>query len=160
MQWEPKEYMSMEDQARKYKYVVYIEGNCGWADRLKTQLALGMTILLQENFCHEFFLPLLRPWVHYIPVQNDLSDLVDKLRWAHSHPTEAREIGLNAAEFAHRHLSRKSWRLYFELTLDKYAGLMRYEPVKRQNAVRFKKGKICRKTKDNLCFVDRAFENL
>jgi hypothetical protein len=40
--------MSMEQQER-YKYVVYVEGNYGWANRLKTLLAMGNALIMQQN---------------------------------------------------------------------------------------------------------------
>lgn len=39
--------LSMKDQARWFKYGVYAEGACGWADRLKWMLALGLVPLMQ-----------------------------------------------------------------------------------------------------------------
>lgn len=39
--------LSMRDQAKNFKYGVYAEGSCGWADRLKWMLALGIVPLFQ-----------------------------------------------------------------------------------------------------------------
>lgn len=43
---EPQQ-LSMFEQARLFKYTVYAEGNCGWADRLKWYLSLGLVPILQ-----------------------------------------------------------------------------------------------------------------
>jgi hypothetical protein len=29
------------------------------------------------------------PWVHYVPVKNDMSDLLDKINWLIDHDEEA-----------------------------------------------------------------------
>lgn len=158
MDWKEKPFMSMQEQARKYKYAVYIEGNCGWADRLKNLLALGMTVFLQDNVCHEFFLPLLKPWMHYIPVRNDLEDLVERLQWAHAHEEAAREIAMNGAELVHSLLNKSGWRRYFETVIEGYARTWQYEPIPRSNAMIFRKARICPLKADHSCNVDRAYE--
>ncbi len=40
------------------------------------------------------------PWVHYVPIKADLSDLREKYEWAESHPNEAKQIAEKATEFA------------------------------------------------------------
>jgi hypothetical protein len=157
MGWQQKPYMTMEEQAKRYKYVVYLEGTCGWADRLKNLLAFGMVIFMQQTPCHEFFVPLLEPWVHYIPFKNDLSDLIDKIKWARDHGEAVREIALNAADFAHRHLSMVSWQQYLGSVLMTYAERMAYEPVKRPLAKRYMKSAPCPYSKDSKCSIDGSF---
>ena len=44
----------------------------------------------------------LEPWVHYIPVAVDLSDLKAKYDWAESHPQETQRIAEAGTEFARR----------------------------------------------------------
>jgi len=48
-----------------------------------------------KDYIHDHLLP----WMHYVPVQSDLSDLMDKLDWAETHPAEARKIAETATEF-------------------------------------------------------------
>jgi hypothetical protein len=33
----------------------------------------------------------IQPWVHYVPVREDLEDLMEKLEWAETHQDEASE---------------------------------------------------------------------
>jgi hypothetical protein len=40
-------HLDLREQARRFKYAVVIEGSCGWADRLKWVLALGLVPILQ-----------------------------------------------------------------------------------------------------------------
>jgi hypothetical protein len=157
MAWEKKPYMTMEAQAKQFKYAVYLEGNCGWADRLKNQLALGMVLFVQETPCQEFFAPLLVPWVHYIPIKNDLSDLLDLIRWAQANDDSVREISANAAEFAKEYLSTDSWRIYLRTVFDIYAGLMRYQPSRRPNTKRFRGSFVCPNQGNSKCNVDWSF---
>lgn len=50
----------------------------------------------------------LKPFVHYIPVKADLSDLQEKYDWAEANPEKAKEIAANALEYAKTHLTREA----------------------------------------------------
>ena len=43
---------------------------------------------------------LVAPWVHYVPVALDLSDLRQKYDWAESHPQQAQAIAEEGTKFA------------------------------------------------------------
>ena len=51
---------------------------------------------------------------HYIPIKKDLSDLIDKIKWANDHPEEVKNITENAFNFSMQNLSINSvnekWR--------------------------------------------------
>ena len=46
----------------------------------------------QDSKWYEHFYHLLQPWEHFVPVKEDLSDALDRLRWAKANDTRAREI--------------------------------------------------------------------
>ena len=52
------------------------------AYRLPYLLAGGSLVLKQDSEYYEHFYHLLEPWVHYVPVKSDISDLDEKLQWA------------------------------------------------------------------------------
>eukprot|EP00966_Prymnesium_polylepis_P027666 639564-Prymnesium_polylepis.1 len=59
----------------------------------------------------ELYWPLLRPWVHIVPVRSDGSDLRERLDWALAHPAEAEKMAKNTQSLARqlfscRHLER------------------------------------------------------
>lgn len=114
-------FMTMAEQARRYRYAVYLEGSCGWADRLKYLLAHGFVIFIQSTSCHEWFFPLLRPWIHYIPIKNDLLDLVEMINWAKNNDIRSRIISDNARTFALEYLAKDAWRRYFREVIKLYA---------------------------------------
>ncbi len=99
-------YASLEDQA-KYAYHLCLDG---WAEswELGGRLTEGM---LLGNLCFNaseyemYFECALEPFVHYIPVKCDLSDLIEKVEWARSHPTEAEQIADNGQKFAEEYLN-------------------------------------------------------
>jgi hypothetical protein len=155
--WRPSPRISMTDQSKRFKYVVYMEGACGWADRLKLLLAAGFVVFLQETPCTEFFTPLLQPMVHYVPVRNDLGDLVERIRWARENDEEAREIAENAAEFAASLLSQRAIDRYIYHLFRRYGEHWGYAVERRKGTVGFVKPVNCHVTKDMSCDVSRAF---
>lgn len=76
-------------------------------------LAGGSLVLKQDSEFYEHFYHELKPMVHYVPVQRNLSDLVDKLQWSLSHDEEAKEIAENAREFSLSHLMPKDILCYY-----------------------------------------------
>ena len=62
-------------------------------------------VLYAERKHHAFYYSSLQPFVHYVPVASNLSDLVDKAKWVRDNPIEASQIGARAQAFAQRHLT-------------------------------------------------------
>jgi|TARA_Y100000992_G_scaffold229555_1_gene160886 hypothetical protein len=91
--------------AQKYTILLDIEGG-GYSGRLKYLLHTGRPVIVVDRVPKEFFYPFMKPWEHYIPVENDLSDLIEKTKWIIDNYQEAAEIGLNGKEFANIYLTR------------------------------------------------------
>ena len=82
----------------QYKYQINIDGTVA-AYRLPYLLAGGSLILKQDSSYYEHFYHKLEPWVHYVPIKQDISDLLEKVEWAKENDREAEEIAKNAAQF-------------------------------------------------------------
>ena len=54
----------------------------------------------QESKYYEHFYRDLLPGTHYVPIKSDLSDLVDKIRWAKDNDESVRKIGSNGRQYA------------------------------------------------------------
>ena len=72
----------------------------------------------------EYFRDWLKPYVHYIPVEMDLSDLESKVQWALEHDAEAKQIAMNGQKFAEAHLQESQMHCYTYLLLLEMARLM------------------------------------
>lgn len=95
--------MSFEEQSQ-YKYILHLDGNVG-AYRLAQWMLLGSTILLQESGSSLWFQYRLEPWVHYIPVKDGLSDLIEKIQWCKEHEEECERVARAARTLALRILT-------------------------------------------------------
>ena len=69
----------MEEQS-KVKLIVDIDGNT-YSQRFPLLLTTGSVVLKIAAFLDTGFVPA-KPWVHYIPVKMDLTDLQEKIKWA------------------------------------------------------------------------------
>ena len=72
----------------KYKYQINIDGTVA-AYRFPYLLAGDSAVFKQNSNYYEHFYIDLKPYVHYIPFKQDLSDLLDRLEWASQHDDEA-----------------------------------------------------------------------
>lgn len=45
-------------------------------------------VFKHDSIYYEHFYKQLQPWVHYIPFEADLSDLLEKIQWARDHDEE------------------------------------------------------------------------
>lgn len=99
-----QDYLTLEEQISRYKYLIDIGGN-GYSGRLKMILWSGRPVLLVQRRYIEYFYKDLIPYEHYIPVKEDLSDLLQQIEWCRSHPQKASTIGKNALTFARHHFA-------------------------------------------------------
>lgn len=70
----------LEQQA--WRALLVVGSNQDWAERVRPLLFLGSVLLLHGAETVEWFTPLLRPWVHYVPVGLHFGDLAAAARWA------------------------------------------------------------------------------
>ena len=63
-----------------YKAILDMDGN-SWSSRFGTLLCYNSLVVKIEPKYFEYFYPELKPWKHFVPVANDLSDLDTNVRW-------------------------------------------------------------------------------
>lgn len=119
-------FMTPQDQ-ESYKYVLYAEGNYGWANRLKTLLAMGNAVLMQQNSgAKEWYSLDLKPWVHYIPVDHLFNAVPEVVAWAATHDDMVKQITANADAYARHILEPSSFRLHLDTLLLEYSKLVKF----------------------------------
>lgn len=107
----------------RYKYQICIDGySASWA-RLYWQLACNCVTLKQDSQWITWFHNALVPYKHYIPVKNDMGDLIDKIKWAKENDGKVAAIANNANKFFNENLRYEHILLYLFLVLNEYAKL-------------------------------------
>lgn len=100
-----KNFMSPSEQTN-YKYILCIDGFVApW--RMIFLLHTKSVILKVESKWREYYYDELVPWVHYIPVKKDLSDLIDIVEWCRNNDSVCKKIAENAYDFALNMLNEK-----------------------------------------------------
>ncbi|KAI8616441.1 lipopolysaccharide-modifying protein, partial [Chytriomyces sp. MP71] len=105
------------DKTLNFKFLLVLDGN-GWPARLQSYLHTNSVVVYNGIF-RDFFNWQLEPFVHYVPVRLDLSDLEERVQWLMDHDEEARKISENA-RFVMAQVNRIE-------TLQCYAGLFLLE---------------------------------
>lgn len=88
--------------SNQYKYQIDIDGNTNAWPALFQKLLSGSAVLKiasPHNF-RQWYYDELVPWVNYVPVKSDMSDLVEKIHWLIDHDDEAMQIGINGRKLA------------------------------------------------------------
>lgn len=108
-----KNFLSFEEQIVNWRFLLDVEG-VGYSGRLKLLLASNRCVFIQDRPYEEYFFAELKPWIHYVPVKNDLSDLEIQVDFILNNPKLEREIINQAGYFSEKYLSKNAalqvWR--------------------------------------------------
>ncbi len=117
--WEESQvYIPMTELA-KFKYTLDIRGY-GWTDRVKILLQLHRPLFLIDRPYREWFYDALVPMEHFVPIREDMSDLVEKYELLESDPALYERIIKSADEFVKEHFSPEAVMEYLRETVLKY----------------------------------------
>ncbi len=85
---------------QKYRYQIDIDGNSNSWPGLFIKLCSGCPVLKIKSSrgFRQWYYDRLNPWQHFVPVEADMSDLLDKVSWLKQHDDFAREIGRRAKQ--------------------------------------------------------------
>jgi hypothetical protein len=115
-------FISYEQQGL-YKYHIMMDGNTCTYSNSGWKFFLNSLVYKPDSPRIQWYYQALTPWIHYVPVNTDLSDLVDKIVWAMDNDIAAEMIAHNAREFALTHLILDQSLLYLYFLLLEYSKL-------------------------------------
>lgn len=117
-------------QQAGYKYIVNVDGHVS-AFRLSFELSMGCCILLVESKYKLWFSDSLIPYVHFVPVKSDLSNLIEQIEWCKLNDSKCKKIADNALEFYKNNLQEEHILDYFQKLLINLSKLVK-EPIVRE----------------------------
>lgn len=104
----------------KYKFILALEG-IDVASNLKWVMNSNSIAVMPEPTCESWFMEgRLIPNYHYIRIEEDFSDLEDRLNYYLSHPMEAEQIIQHAHEYTQQFKDKRREKLISLMVLDKY----------------------------------------
>uniref|UniRef100_A0A8C5DWT4 Glycosyl transferase CAP10 domain-containing protein n=3 Tax=Gouania willdenowi TaxID=441366 RepID=A0A8C5DWT4_GOUWI len=116
----------------RYKFLFNFRGVAA-SFRLKHLFLCGSLVFHVGDEWEEFFYPQLTPWVHYIPVRADLSDLMEKLQFVKDNDVIAEQIASRGQQFIQDHLRMEDVSCYWENLLTHFSQLLTYKPRRRRS---------------------------
>ena len=153
-----KSFLSSFDQAH-YKYIINVDGHT-ISYRLGRELQYGSVVLWARSKYELWYTPLLKPYVHYVPIKEDLTDLIDQIKWCKNNDEKCKTIALNGLHFYHTHLTQKKLLQFLQQTLSnlsKWVGSYSHRdtsrfiynlPLKNKfKEIQYEKNLICKKEK-------------
>jgi hypothetical protein len=109
-----------------------IDGN-GWSSRFK-RLITSNALVFKAAVFPEWFTERLQPWVHYVPVQLDYSDLYDALIFFRgdvqgrgAHDADAARIARAGTDWSKRFWRKEDLTAYKFRLMPEYGRLMAYD---------------------------------
>lgn len=119
-------------EAGNHKYIIDVDGN-GWSSRFK-RLITSNSLIFKGTAYPEWWLDRSQPWVHYVPVQVDYSDLYDiyvffrgGLYGEGNHDDLARKIASAGREWSKSFWRKEDMTAYFFRLLLEYARVMSHD---------------------------------
>ncbi|GAA5975950.1 hypothetical protein JCM11641_002847 [Rhodosporidiobolus odoratus] len=115
--------MGLND-AYQYKYLMDVDGN-GWSGRFHRLMSMKACVLKSTLF-PEWYSDRIQPWLHYVPVKVDYSDLYDIMTFFRgtpdglgAHEELAKKIGIAGKNWARDHWRKQDMAAYmFRLVLE------------------------------------------
>ncbi|GAA5868209.1 hypothetical protein JCM3774_000601 [Rhodotorula dairenensis] len=113
----------------EYKYVIDVDGN-GWSGRFH-RLMKSNSMVLKSTIFPEWYQDMIQPWVHYVPIQTDFSDLWTTMaffagdNFGHgAHDDLAKEIAMAGKDWAEKHWRWVDMEVYMYRLLLEYARMI------------------------------------
>jgi hypothetical protein len=92
------DFMSPVEQL-KYKYLLVMDGWSNAWDSTVWKLYSGSVVLIVDSVWEQWYVRQIIPWVHYVPVHNDLSNLNVMIQWCIDNDDLCHQISINSKQF-------------------------------------------------------------
>ena len=135
-EFEPLAGWSPQSKSKDFKYLLDIDGNT-FSQRYLPFLRFTGSLILKMFLFEDWLTEQTRPNEHYLPVDLDLHDLEDQVRWARENDDKARLIAMTGQIHASQRLRYDDMLCYFYRLLLEYHELTLpgvKEPPKQQGA--------------------------
>jgi len=100
----------------KYKIFFIVDGNCIASNHMYGFASGSIPFLLSNSTC--WFSHLITPYVHYIPVKYDLSNIIEQIEWVKNNNEKAKVIANNALSFSEKYFSSEYQKKYIKDTIE------------------------------------------
>ncbi|MBI3236731.1 MAG: hypothetical protein HYZ48_03395 [Chlamydiales bacterium] len=103
-----------------YKYLIDIDGNSCTYSRCRWILMSNSVLIKPLSPNIQWYYKTLQPFVHYVPVAQNLENLEEVYAWLCSHDSEAKKIAFAGQELSKSLFSLESVERYIQLLFSEY----------------------------------------
>lgn len=75
----------------------------------------------------EFFYSALKPWYHYVPLEEEAKNILNVLKFLNKYPQIAEQIAENGYNFVSKYLTEESALCYWIELLERYQTMINYD---------------------------------
>ena len=111
----PAPFVPFEEMV-KYKYNVPLDGGVSAWGRTPWVL-FTKSVLLYHSIFETFYTPYFKPYVHYIPIKPDMSDMKEKIDELRANPELYKKIVKNGSQFAEEIFTPEAIKEYWVAVL-------------------------------------------
>ena len=122
-------YKVKEEDHLKYKYLIAIDGNTSPWVRVPWIMYSNSVLVKQESNNIQWFYTALKPYIHYIPVKENLSDIFAKINWMKFHDEELKQISKNSQTFIKNNLMPEHIDSYMAIILNEYSKIQKDDVI-------------------------------
>lgn len=105
----------------KYKIYFIVDGNVIASNHMWGFASGCVPFLISNATC--WFSSLIKPYVHYIPVNYDLSNLIEQIEYIKNNDAVAEQIAKNALQFSKEYFSSEYQKKYLLENINKFTSL-------------------------------------
>jgi beta-1,4-mannosyl-glycoprotein beta-1,4-N-acetylglucosaminyltransferase len=102
----------------KYKIYFIVDGNVIASNHMWGFASGCVPFLISNGTC--WFSSLIKPYVHYIPINYDLSNLIEQIEYVKNNDTIAEQIAKNALQFSKEYFSSEYQKKYLLENINKF----------------------------------------
>ncbi len=105
----------------QFRYLLDIDGDsCGYS-RCYWILLSDCLMMKVQSPNIQWYYSLLKPYENYLPIKEDLSDVIQQIRWARKNDELCQKMAQKATTLAKTHLTQEKTLLYLDYLLRNYA---------------------------------------
>lgn len=109
----------------KYKYLISLDGNAATGTRVSWIMYSNSVLLKQESDKIQWYYSALKPYVNYVPVKHDLSDIFDQIEWMKENDAKVEQISINAHNFIQNNMLAEHIDSHTVILLNEYAKIQK-----------------------------------
>ncbi|KRX42268.1 Protein O-glucosyltransferase 1, partial [Trichinella murrelli] len=130
---EPADFVTLDYHCR-YKYLFNFRGVAA-SFRFRHLFLCRSLVFHVGDEWKEFFYYKMKPWIHYIPVKEDLNDVEELLEFVKENDDVAKDIAERGYQFVLNHLTMDNVTAYWESLLKQFTDRLVYDVQKREGMI-------------------------